>query len=333
MAGVGRRGSVESRRRTPRRFPRIVLLALLATFVVVAVNSIVSSSAEGPDPALVFADSVRPAVDSSTRQGIALQDLRTSAGTLGRDGLKRGIERLLRESRALVDQVDATRATGDLRATQGLLLTSLTTRTGALQAFDDTLTGRFEDGPPEQAVDALVAVGQDLAVADRAYELFLDSLPKTARTSMPASVWLPDPTTFERPEMSAFVGTLRSQASLAPVRDVGVLTVTTDPVPVGMDGTVNRVLPLSKTLRLQVVVANAGNVEEKHLPVEAIVTSEGGMDTARQFVDLAPGGRATVTLVLRPSPVGVLSLKVHTGPVEAEANLADNEQLSFYVMR
>ena len=333
MVGVGRRASVESRRRTPRRFPRIVLLGLLLVVLVLAVNSIVSSSAEGPDPTVAFADRVRPAVDRSTRQGIALEDLRTTAGALGRDGLKRGVDRLLRESRTLVAEVEAAPAAGDLRATQGLLLTCLTTRTEALAALADTLAGRFESGPPEQAIDALVAVGGDLAVSDRAYQLFLRDLPESARATMPASEWLPDPTRYERPEMAAFVGTLRASASLAPVRDVSVLTVSTDPVPVGMDGTVNKVLPLSKTLRLQVVVANAGNVEEKRLPVEAVVTSQGGLDTARQFVDLTPGQRATVTLALRPSPIGVLELKVRVGPVEGETNTADNEQLSFYVMR
>jgi uncharacterized protein YfaS (alpha-2-macroglobulin family) len=117
------------------------------------------------------------------------------------------------------------------------------------------------------------------------------------------------------------------------VRDLTVLTVTTDPVPVGMDGEVNRVLPVSKTLKLQVVVANAGNLAEKRVPVEAVVTSQGGLDTARQFVDLAPGQRATVTLSLRPSPVGVLELKVHAGPLEGEGSIADNEQISYYVMR
>lgn len=332
MVGVGRRGGVEARRR-PRRYPRLILLALLATVIVLGVNSIVSSSADGPDPGVVFADRVRPAVDRSTRQGIALEDLRTSAGTLGRDGLKRAVDRLLRESRAVVKDVEDAPASGDLRQTQGLLLTTLTTRAEALASFDGVLAGRFEDGAPDEAIDALVAVGRDLAVSDRAYELFLRDLPKAARASMPESKWLPDPTKFERPEMAAFVGTLRAGASLAPVRDVAVLTVTTDPVPVGMDGTVNRVLPVSKTLRLQVVVANAGNVEEKRVAVEGVVTSQGGMDTARQFVDLAPGQRATVTLVLRPSPVGVLELKVHAGPLEGEANVADNEQLSFYVMR
>ena len=333
MAGVvGRRASVEGRRPPSRRFPRLIFFAVVATLVVLAVNSIVSTSAEGPDPAMVFADHVRPAVDKSTRQSMALEDLRSSAGTLGRDGLKRGVDRLLRESRTLVATVEDAPAEGELRKTQGLLLTCLTTRAEALAALADTLAGRFESGPPEEAVDRLVDVGGSLAVSDRAYELFVADLPQAARDSMPESVWLPDPTRFERPEMAAFVGTLRASASLAPVRDLTVLTVTTEPVPVGVDGA-NRVLPVSKTMRLQVVVANAGNLAEKRVPVEAVVTSQGGLDTARQFVDLAPGQRATVTLTLRPSPVGVLELKVRAGPLEGEGSIADNEHLSYYVMR
>jgi hypothetical protein len=309
-----------------------VFLAVVASLAVLAINSIVRSSAEGPDPALVFADRVRPSVDRSSRQAMALEDLRGQAGTLGRDGLKRGVDRLLRESKGLVAEVESADADGDLRQTQGLLLTALTTRRDALAALADTLAGRFESGPPEEAIDRLVDVGGDLAVSDRAYELFLASLPAEARRTMPASVWLSDPNHYARPEMAAFVGTLRASASLAPVRDVTVLTVTTDPVPVGTDGT-NKVLPVSKTLKLQVVVVNAGNQAEKRVPVEAVVTSQGGLDTARQFVDLAPGQRATVGLSLRPSPVGVLELKVRAGPFEGEGSLADNEQLSYYVMR
>jgi hypothetical protein len=333
MVVAGRRASVEGRRRPPRRLPRLVLVAVAASLLVVAVNSIVTSSAQGPDPAIAFADRVRPSVDRSTRQAAALDDLRAQAGTLGLDGLKRGVDRLLRDSRAIVAEVDAAPADGDLRRTQGLLLTSLTTRQQALEALVDTLAGRFESGPPEQAVDALVEVGGDLAVSDRAYELFLEDLPEVARRTMPPSVWLADRTRFERPEMAAFVGTLRAAASLAPVRDVAVLTVSTDPIPVGMDGPVNRVLPTSRTMRLEVVVANAGNVAEKRVTVEAVVTSQGGMDTARQFVDLAPGQRSTVALTLRPSPVGVLDLQVRAGPVDGEASIADNQQQSSYVMR
>lgn len=333
MVGVGR-GGLDARR-PPRRFPRLILLALLTTVVVLAVNSIVSSSAEGPDPAVSFADRVRPAVDLSTRQGIALEDLRTSAGSLGRDGLQRGVDRLLRESRRLVAQVEEAPADGELRRAQGLLLTCLSTRTEALSRLDETLAGRFESGPPEQAIDALVEIGGDLAVSDRAYELFLERLPDDARVSMPESTWLPDPTRYQRPEMAAFVGTLRASASLAPVRDLTLITVATDPVPVGVDPADPniKVLPLVRSVQLQVVVANAGNQEEKRVPVEAVVTSQGGMDTARQFVDLTPGQRATVLLTVRPSAVGAIELRVRVPPPEGDVNAADNEQVSFFVMR
>ncbi|MDP9442584.1 MAG: hypothetical protein M3P34_10505, partial [Actinomycetota bacterium] len=104
MMAAGRRGSVEGRRRPPRRFPRLVFTGLALSLVVVAVNSIVTSSAEGPDPAIAFADYVRPAVDRSTRQAAALEDLRAQGPALGREGLRRGIDRLLRESRDAVQE-------------------------------------------------------------------------------------------------------------------------------------------------------------------------------------------------------------------------------------
>lgn len=332
MAVAGRRASVEGRRRPSRRLPRVVFLAVLMSLIVVAVNSIVSSSAEGPDPAMVFADRVRPVVDRSTRQGGALEELRSAVASLGRSGMQRGVDRLLRESQALVEAVEEAPADGRLRRTQGLLLTSLSTRHAALQAISATIDGRFELGPPEEAVNALVAVGLDLAVSDRAYLLFLEQLPPKARQSMPPSVWLPEPTRFGQPEMASLVATLRAEAGLMQVRDLAIVTVTTDPVPVGSDG-LNLVLPVAKTMKVQVVVANAGTIDEKRVPVEAVLTSQGGLDTARQFVDLAPGQRMTVVLSLRPSPIGVLELKVRVGPVEAEGNVGDNEKLSYYVMR
>ncbi len=332
MAVAGRRSGAEGRRRPPRRFPKLLFLALAMTLLVIAVNSIVSSSAEGPDPALVFADRVRPAVDRSTRQAAALEELRTAAPTLGRDGVQRGLERLLRESRDLVLEVERAPVEGEVRRTQALLITCLATRQDALEDIADTVAGRFESGPPEVAIDALVAVGEDLAVSDRAYELFLKRLPAKARDSMPDSVWLPEESRFGRPEMSSFVGVLRAEAGLAQVRDVALVTVATEPSPVGTDG-LNRVLPLTKVLKLQVVVANAGTVAEKRVPVEATVSSQGGINTSRQFVDLAAGQRMTVTLTLRPAPGGVLELKVRAGPVETEVGQADNEQVSYYVMR
>jgi hypothetical protein len=58
------------------------------------------------------------------------------------------------------------------------------------------------------------------------------------------------------------------------------------------------------------------------------------MDTARQFVDLAPGQRLTVTLGgLQPTRNEQLSLGVRAGPVAGESNIADNELIRALLVR
>ncbi len=306
------------------------------TAVVLAVNSIITTSTDGPDRAMAYADRVRPAVDRSSRQAGALGDLLGQAPALGATGLRRSVDRLVRESRDIVATVDEVSPPKALREAQGLLRTSLETRAAALAALSSTL-GAGLDQPVDQGVDALVDVGRDLAVADRAYELFLAALPPAPRRTMPPSVWVADPTTWERPEMSAFLSTLRASASVAPVHDITLVTVSVDPSPVGVDPTQGdaRVLPSARSLKLQVVVADAGNAAERRVPVEAVVTAQGGVETGRQFVDLAPGQRQTVALTVRvPAPgTAAFELRVRAGPVGDEARPTDNEQVLHFVMR
>ncbi|MCA1845125.1 MAG: hypothetical protein LC792_18405, partial [Actinobacteria bacterium] len=135
-------------------------------------------------------------------------------------------------------------------------------------------------------------------------------------------------------EAAAFIAHLRSSTSLAPVHDVSVLLVSVEPTPVGTEGAAE-VIPASKSLRVNVVVANAGNDRQKGVPVVAEVRwGDGQVDTARQFVDLVPGQRATVTIGgLHMPPEGVTALSVNVGPVDGEANLADNQRQKTLVQR
>jgi hypothetical protein len=269
--------------------PRALLVAIALSLAVIATNSIIATSARGPDAAVAYADRVRPLVDRSTRQAAALDDLRARAGQLPATGMRQTAGRLVREAQQLLGTVKALEAPGDLVVSHGLLITTLSTRAQALSTIEGTLTAD-EAAPIDDAVNALVGAGRDLVVSDRSYQLFLDGLPPSARKTMPASTWEPDESRWGRPEMAALIATVRASASSTPVHDVAVVTVAPTPQPVGAEGTA-QVLPRSKTLRLDVVVANAGNAIEKHVTVEAVGTSVGGMDTARQFVDLAPGQR------------------------------------------
>jgi hypothetical protein len=157
-------------------------------------------------------------------------------------------------------------------------------------------------------------------------------MPVSARKTLPASTWVPDDSKWGRPEMAALVSTVRASASSTPVHDVAVVTVAPSPDPVGAEGPA-QVLPRSKTLRLDVVVANSGNAPEKRVAVEAVGTSAGGLDTARQFVDLAPGQRQTVALTLHPAAGDNLDVRVRAGPVTGEDKTGDNEVGIAYLIR
>jgi hypothetical protein len=154
---------------------------------------------------------------------------------------------------------------------------------------------------------------------------------------MPASTWIDNATDWDQADLTVFVGSLRSASALAPVHDVSVVLFTTDPASVGTeDGAA--VLPVVKSLRVQIVVGNAGNVLEKHVTVTAAVTPGTGVagqpESVRDFVDLAPGQRQAVTLGgLHPPPGGPSTLTVTIGPVTGETTTADNSKTLAFVVR
>jgi hypothetical protein len=327
------RRPVIDRPRRRSRLPRLLVTGLLLTGLVLAVNSVVRSSAEGPDPVLAYLDTARPLIDDSTRQGAAVEDLRDRAGELGRTGLRRTLDSLQRDSDATASAIRALEPPAEATDAAGLLITSVVTRAQAVGRMRDALSGALGERPVEEVADALTAIGRDFTVADRAYQLFLDGLSPERRRVMPPSVWVADDVRWSRTEVVAFVSTLRASATLAPVHDVAVVTVTTEPAAVGSDGPA-KVLPNVKSIVLQVVVANVGNEAERRVPVDVVARSDAGIKTARNFVDLAAGQRLTTTLTVSP-PVGggPVTMTVKVGPVAGEGSAADNEQTQLFVLR
>lgn len=328
--------AVAARRRTldPARRPhsarrrglfRLLLLVTVAVILVTAVRSVIRTSDTGPDSRLAYVDQVRPHIDASTRQGAALTDLREPGRALGPDGLRRSLEKLVASTAATYEAVVGVPPPPDVEASRGLLLAALKARaTGVERVATVLATELTPETPTDPVIDALVAAGDDLAVADHAYVLFVETLPELARSAAPASSWVGEAETWDRPSVSAFVASLRANASVAPVHDVGIVTVVSDPAPVGTEGEAE-ILPQTKTLRLQVVVANLGNAAESDVAVEAVATSLGGMNVGRQFVDLEPGQRKTVELKLTIAPGDPVTVTVKAKPVSGETNLSDNE--------
>lgn len=320
-----------STRRRQRRRNRWLFLGVLLSLAVLALNAALSARSDGPGrrlAQLAYLDEVRPEVERSTALGADVAQVRNNATTLGRDGVTRRLRRVDREARAVLSAVKGLDPPPELSTVHAELITTMALRSRAATAIARSLETALGTAPPDAAIDALARAGGEMVASDRIYEVFLDSLPRLADTPaplMPPSQWVAEPDLWRPAEVAAFVATLRSSATLAPVHDVRVVTVRTDPAPVATDGGA-AVVPMPKVLRLEIVVANTGNEAERYVPVVATLTGPGGqVDTARDFVDLAPGQRRSLRLAgLRPVAAGPSSLLVTIGPVDGEENGADN---------
>jgi hypothetical protein len=306
----------------------LVVLALLSFVVIRGMASSGSDARSRRLAEQVYLDEMRATIERSTQQGADLAGVRRDAAKLGRDGVTRRLGQLQRESAAVLREVERADPPASLHEAHTLLESTMFIRSRAAASLATTLPAALS-AERADLVASMAASGDDLATADRTYAVFRRSLAppgKRPAASLPPSRWVVAPGAWSEGELRALLSTLRATASLAPVHDVAVILVVTDPAAVGKQDDAD-VLPSSRTLRLEVVVANVGNEAEKQVPVvAAVTTTSGATDTARQFVDLAPGQRRTVTLGgLQPTRNEELALGVRAGPVAGEANTEDNE--------
>lgn len=322
-------------RRRRRRKPRWIGLALILTLIVLAVNAAVNG--RDPEPSrrlerLAYLDVVRPLVQDSTDQGTELAGLRDKAAELGRAGITRRLDRLKRETAAVVESLQAASPPDSMAGTNSLLMAAMVARSRSVTLIDRALMSVLGTDLSDASVNDLVQAGADLETADRTYALFLRSLPsgEGKEAALPSSVWIADGQLWQVGAITAFVTTLRSSETLAAVHDVGIVLVNTDPAAITREGDAD-IFAAGSTLRLQIVVANVGNEAEKKVPVVASLTgADGTVDTAKDTVNLAPGQRLTVTLSgLKPPPSQPVTLTVSIGPIvgetETDTNVLDRQ--------
>lgn len=319
--------------RRRRRRPWWLLFAVVLSLVVLLVNAAVSTRSKGPSrrlAELAYLDQVRPLVERSTEQGAELHQVRTDAAKLGRAGVNQRLDKVKTNADGVLREVRATKPPATLATQHSLLVASLALRAHATAAAQGALSQALGTEPAQSAVAVLAAAGQDMVASDRNYAVFLEGLPKAegvAADVMPPSRWVEDDQSWNDAQLSVFVASLRSSSALAPVHDVAVVLVNTDPAPVAEENGA-AVLPLMKTLRAHIVVANAGNETVKRAVVVATVTpppGAGDPDTARDFVDLEPGQSLAVQLGgLRMPTAGPWTLSITIEPVNGETATADN---------
>ena len=318
-------------RTTRRRGRPWLFFAVLATLLVIAVNA--ALSARSPAPARQqaeqsYLDQARPAVQASSQEGLDLANVRSQALTLSPTTITSHINEVATQAQQTLAAVEKLNPPPAVRTAHALLVASLDIRYTATKELSQAITTALS-GPTEDAgVQALANVGIDFAAGDRAYSLFQQAMPAVS-PPLPDSRWVANTGAYSTETLAVFVASLRSDGSLAPVNDVRVLVVTTNPQPVNTLNGV-QIIPVAKQLNLQIVVANTGNQPEKNLTVSATIAPGLFSPTqmVRDFVDLAPGQTRTVSLgglrMIAGQPT-TLTAKIDTAP--GETNVADNSKV------
>ncbi len=326
----------------PRRGPMrpVVVVLVVLTFLTVgtiALGSSHTSPGEARTEALAYLDKVRPIIERSSATGRDVSALREKAVELDRELLGRQLARADAEAAASLADARAVTASDGGALAQDLLVGALGGRAMAVKGLRGALDQSLDVGAPAlSAVQALNDVGRDLEAADGAYRLFGRNLPPGGDPP-PESRWVPDPTAWSAPVLSALVTALRNSRNLAPVRDLAVLVAAPDPGPVGREPGDVLVLAQVRAVHLQVVVANQGNQAERGVPVVAFTQPFDGSPGARSeaVVDLQPGQRRSLTIpeLAPPAPGATFAIIVRVGSAPDSNPVDDEFPARQYVLR
>ncbi|MDP9073678.1 MAG: hypothetical protein M3N98_05775 [Actinomycetota bacterium] len=308
-----------------------MLIGLLGTLLVLVINTAMSARTAAPARQLAeqtYLDQALPGIQDSSQQGREIDLVRTQALQLSGTTITSRVAAVLAESERSLASVERLNPPASAKTAHALLVAALDMRTVGVKALGDAIGTALSGQPITTGVQALADVGLDFEAADRAYSLFEQAMP-AAGAPVPHSRWVVDTTVYSPASLSVFVASLRNAGSLAPVHDVSVAVVTTDPAPVNLLGPVE-ILPIAKQLNVQIVVANTGNQSEKNLTVSATVAPStiGPTQMVRNFVDLSPGLTKTVSMGGLKIPAGqpvTLTVRIDSAP--GETNVADNTKV------
>jgi hypothetical protein len=310
-----------------QRRARVLVIATVLSLLALGVHAIASGGRDEKLRQLGYLDEVRPLIADSTSQGADLLGVRENASDLGKPGTRNRLDQVVKQTEDTLDAVKRVKPPRGVDEAQSLLVATLQLRVLGARAAAKDMIAALSVQSSKAIVDRLVATGRNLIAADQTYKAFSDvvsaKLAKDASKSVAPSVWIAEPTQWEAPELTAFVNILKANSSVAPIVDVSTVLIRTTPAAVGKEGE-KFLLPKTASVRLEVVVANIGNVAQKKVTVMATLTSAAGVDTARDFVDLSPGKRLALTLRgLRATP-GDATLTVSIGPLLGETSTEDN---------
>jgi hypothetical protein len=315
-----------------------LLAGLVATLLVLVVDASVQDRSPSPQRTLAadtWVDRVLPVIGDSTSQGIQLGQLRANGSGMTAADLDAQYQQVANAANQSLATVKGLRPPTELDVANGYLTASLQTRAEAATSMSQAVH-QYLSAPagtdPAGAVSGMTNAASQFAVGNQAYQLFVNAVPPL-HVTLPASSWDPMPSDYTPLALTSFLTTVHQNGSLASAPDLAVLTITTNPPAVGLNGT-TQVLSPAPSISVVASVANQGNVVEPNVPVTASINGAASPPASvSQTVTLQPGQKASVTLgPLHPQVGPTIGLTVSVPAVPGETNTSNNSRLIVFQM-
>ncbi|MGD0320012.1 MAG: Ig-like domain-containing protein [Acidimicrobiales bacterium] len=326
---VGKRRRFRRRRAFKRRLlPALVLAGGTAVVVVLAIGTVSqvspASSSYRRTVDRGYAALVAPLVVSSNSSGTDLATLLREGPTLGRAKFFSELDALASSSEVLAGRFNAITTPVPAAAASSDCARSIDGRARALADLRSTLEGVLggRTGTGARAADeadavrSMSSVGTSLESDDVLWETCRRSLRQAAGSArLVVSAWVSDPSLWAPGALSDYVAAVTGSPTLAAAHRLAVTT--TDTVPAPSQRSAGGILvPPTSSLRVRVVVADQGNVDEQRVEVAASVAS--GTQSAsslQETVDIAAGSAVALLLpALAVVPGASYALRVTATP-------------------
>jgi hypothetical protein len=289
--------ALAGRHRRARAGGRWIIAGVIITLVILLIDASLHSRSESPRQELAtgsWVDQILPLIGQTNQQAQQLDTVWAHAMTMSAATVTSEVSQVATGAASTYEQAAAVRPPTTLAGASGLLDASLLARSKAAAAIRSAIAPQLTKSAPSvaSAIRTLGTAATDLEIGDQAYQLFLQTLPKTG-VAIPASKWLTGAGPFSGPTASVFVSSLHNSVISTAVHDVRIYSIATSPAPVSTNGSV-QVLPDANQIYVTIVVANVGNQDESNLTVTAAISPTLGVTSVRDFVNLAPGQAHTI---------------------------------------
>jgi hypothetical protein len=281
---------------------RWILIGIVLTLLVLLIDASLKARSNNDSSTLstqAWVDQALPIIQSTNAEAQIVNEVRTQGLKMSARTITAQLNSVATNAKKTYQEAVALHPAASVAGAAGLLEASLLVRSQAGQEYATAMAGVLsspvpQDDQADRAENAVLAAVQDMEVSDRAYNLFISSLPNIG-TKIPASQWVPNKSQYQPATLETFLVSLRSSTSLTPVHKLEIQAISTIPSPVSSNNGVE-VLPTQDGIQVTVVVINVGNQQENNLTITASISPAQAGYSVRQFASLAPDGAQSIQL-------------------------------------